>query len=137
MKTCKRGHTRDDSLNRCKDCSKLTNKRFYESDKKSAHSKVSQWRKSNPRKARSIVLKHTYGLTIEQYDQMLANQDGRCPICNRTQFEVKKTFVVDHDHITGKIRQLLCEQCNLTLGTFDDDPIRFDSAAAYLRKHLK
>ncbi len=52
-----------------------------------------------------------YGLSRENYDKMFSDQNGSCAICKQP-----KSLVVDHDHTSGKVRQLLCSDCNTTLG---------------------
>lgn len=54
-----------------------------------------------------------YGLTPEQYQEMFDRHDGACWLCGRTQ---KKRLSVDHDHVTNKVRGLLCNRCNTVLG---------------------
>ena len=76
-------------------------------------------------------MKRKYGLTLEQYDAMLAAQDGVCAICGEPRPE-DRTLHVDHDHDTGEIRGLLCFKCNNALGDFNDDHDLFQRAAAYL-----
>ena len=67
------------------------------------------------------------------YDQLLVDQDHKCAICRQP--EKKRHFLsVDHDHRTGRIRGLLCYQCNLAIGNMRDDPELFLAAIAYLRK---
>lgn len=53
---------------------------------------------------------HFFGITPEQYIEMLKSQGGRCAICRRE--PAKINLSVDHDHDTGKIRGLLCPPCN-------------------------
>lgn len=97
---------------------------------------VLRWVRENPerfrRTQRRSMLKRKYGMTEDDYDAMLAAQGGCCPICNATLAEV--VVNVDHDHGTGRVRGILCDRCNRTLGLFGDDPARLRSAAAYLRK---
>lgn len=80
-----------------------------------------------------------YGMTLEQYDQRLRLQCGRCAICRRTLEEsnvgtkrVKKRFGVDHSHKTGVVRGLLCDDCNHGLGAFRDSSMTLRRAEAYL-----
>lgn len=75
---------------------------------------------------RRANLKFTYGLSVEEYDAMLLAQDGKCAICGKEDSgSIKKGVLrrmyVDHDHITGIVRGLLCERCNLVLGNIHDD----------------
>ena len=82
---------------------------------------------------RKSKFKRQYGISIEQYDSMLANQNNGCALCgtekpsNRTKY-----FSVDHCHLTGKIRGLLCTKCNRGLGFFNDRPELLRAAAVYL-----
>ena len=63
-------------------------------------------------KARVGHLRRTYGITLEQYDFLLARQEGKCAVCLRPQEEFPTRLAVDHDHKTGEIRGLLCRYCN-------------------------
>jgi hypothetical protein len=76
----------------------------------------------------------TYGLTAEEWDKMLSTQGGRCPICG-TDDPGPRGFDVDHDHLTGANRGLLCSPCNRGLGQFGDDPARLQAAIEYLAAH--
>lgn len=75
-----------------------------------------------------------YGLTVEQYEQRLVEQEHCCAICLRS-FETLdfKHVHVDHDHRTGAVRGLLCMYCNTALGKFGDDPEVLARAILYLR----
>jgi hypothetical protein len=81
--------------------------------------------------SRKSYLKRTYGITVEQYDTLLAAQSGLCAICGSAGRD-DISLHVDHDHATGAIRGLLCFRCNNALGDFDDDSARFYAAAEYL-----
>ncbi len=74
----------------------------------------------------------TFGLTEQQYDQMLSTQDECCAICGKHQKEFKRSFAVDHCHTTEKIRGLLCMKCNLLLGYANDNIDILASAIRYL-----
>ncbi len=78
-----------------------------------------------------------YGLTPEEYDALVEEQNGVCAICGNPPGEVKfaTRLAVDHCHKTGKNRGLLCRPCNLALGHFEDDVNRMESAIVYLKKH--
>lgn len=75
-------------------------------------------------------LKRRYGITAEEYDHLLAMQNGRCHICN--DLPGKHRLSVDHDHKTGRIRGLLCHNCNHALGKFKDNIIHLFKAIKYL-----
>lgn len=69
--------------------------------------------------------------SIVDRDAMAEVQGGLCAICHEP--PLNRRLAVDHDHETGAVRGLLCTACNTTLGRFNDDPNRFEAAAAYLR----
>lgn len=79
---------------------------------------------------RKWFINKEYGLSPEDYDLMVESQGNACAICK----EVKKLHV-DHDHITGEVRELLCHGCNTSLGGFKDDPELLEAAADYIRRH--
>jgi ribosomal protein L37AE/L43A len=78
-------------------------------------------------------LKHLYGITLEQFEAMLAAQRNRCAICER-RFAGGRDTHVDHDHVTGIVRGLLCTNCNNGLGRFRDDPATLRRAARYVER---
>ena len=83
-------------------------------------------------KERSRHLKRKYGINAETYDAMLASQGGGCAICGATECSSGAALAVDHCHRTGKVRGILCRDCNTTLGKFNDDRNRFLKAIEYL-----
>ena len=83
-----------------------------------------------PAQARAGRLRRKYGITVEQYDQMMAEQENRCAMCHQE----AKQLVVDHCHRTGEVRALLCGPCNRRLGVYETFA---DLAAMYLAKYGK
>jgi len=77
-------------------------------------------------------LRITYGLSREEYEVLKASQNNRCAICN-AEGTLEKRLVVDHDHKTGRVRQLLCDTCNRGIGLLGDDADRLQKAADYLK----
>lgn len=91
-------------------------------------------------KDRAQRYRKKYGITVEYAEALLASQGGCCAICgtplvldNRS-VEQGSWSAIDHCHATGKVRGVLCMQCNQGLGKFKDNPVTLESAAAYLRK---
>lgn len=80
--------------------------------------------------------RHKYGIGLDDYNRMFADQGGCCAICRKHQTEFKKALAVDHDHVTGKVRSLLCVNCNLGVGCFRDDPALLEETIRYLKGHL-
>jgi hypothetical protein len=79
---------------------------------------------------RTYHLRRRYGITAEEADAMLAEQDGLCAVCRAA-----PAVHVDHDHATGGVRALLCFNCNGGLGQFKDDPDVLRAAAEYVQFH--
>jgi hypothetical protein len=73
-----------------------------------------------------------YGITLEQHQRMLVEQDSKCAVCGKAQMG-KRPLVVDHDHETDIVRELLCYKCNRDMATLDDP--NFERLLAYKRKH--
>ena len=94
--------------------------------------RYARWRKNNPRGNRKWQLEYFYGLTLEQWDEMVIAQLGCCAICG-DQCEL----VVDHCHESVRVRELLCSTCNSGLGHFKDDPARLRAAADYIERHRR
>lgn len=105
-----------------------------------------QWRALNPDKCKAYYEKRDkeeirekawfrrYGITRQDYNEMLEAQGDSCAICKTMDIGRKghTHFHVDHDHSTGKIRGLLCDLCNRGLGYFKDDPYLLGKAVKYL-----
>jgi hypothetical protein len=81
----------------------------------------------DPRYANHLAA--AYGLSLDDYDKMLAAQEYRCAICADGG---SRRLAVDHCHETAKVRGLLCDKCNMGLGLFKDDPDRMMRAVGYL-----
>lgn len=92
-----------------------------------------QWYAANPEYVWRRVLADRYGITSEQYEEMVRAQGGRCAICGTDNPGRKRTkWAVDHCHKTGRVRGLLCTKCNPGLGYFQDSPELLLAAARYL-----
>ena len=87
---------------------------------------------------RNQMLLKTYGITLEEYDAMVVAQDGQCAICKgKDPRSPTAVWSVDHCHISGKVRALLCSCCNRGLGQFQDDVSLVRKAVAYLEEHSR
>jgi len=87
---------------------------------------------------RSRHLQQKYGITLKEYKKLFKKQSGQCAICGTIDPKSTgkyNTFSIDHDHKTGKIRGLLCSNCNCGLGFFDDNPRTLIAAANYLMQN--
>ena len=83
-------------------------------------------------------LKRAYGITLDEYEELLSKQDSKCAICgidNNGKYRNKpRAFAVDHCHSTGKIRGLLCSDCNTGIGLLKDNINYLQLAIKYLNK---
>lgn len=97
-----------------------------------------KYRQDNLHKKYAYELKTKYNLTVEEYEQMLVKQEGKCAICGRSEnvdlfkSRGKIKLHVDHCHKTGVVRGILCSSCNLGIGKFRDDPQLLLNASIYL-----
>lgn len=89
----------------------------------------------DPDRKKDEHLRSLYGITLEEYNEKLASQNGVCAICKRPP-SVRKLHV-DHDHITGQVRGLLCHTCNFLLGNCNDDIALLQSAMEYLWRYVE
>lgn len=78
-------------------------------------------------------LKRTFGITPEQFEEMLHRQGRKCAICGGVWQEATRNWTVDHDHKTGKVRGILCQNCNAGIGMLGDDPATLRAALRYLK----
>lgn len=78
-------------------------------------------------------IRKMYGMAVEDLEQMLLDQEGRCAVC-RDEIALGDTAAVDHCHATGKVRGVLCRHCNIALGHLRDDPSRVASLHEYIAR---
>ena len=105
--------------------------------KERASCKKTYYTEAGQKGSRRRYLKRQYGISIDEYNLMFEVQQGKCAICGKHQTELKGVLVVDHCHETGKIRGLLCNDCNKGLGNFADDIENINCAIIYLNESKK
>lgn len=108
--------------------------------------RADRWRKMNPERAkaarqryrathpkadRAAHIRRKYGMSLEDERRMYDEQDGLCSICRNHEDKLH----IDHDHTTGRVRGLLCENCNKGIGFLNDDVETLHSAIDYLECH--
>lgn len=97
-----------------------------------------RWESINKNKRWDGKLKRTYGITLDQYNQISEQQNNVCAICKDSDEDRKhlkfKRLCIDHNHSTGEIRGLLCSECNKAIGLLNDDPELLQSAITYLTR---
>lgn len=90
-----------------------------------------KYRLAHPYRFELNRIARDFGLTKHQYEELLQSQQGLCYICG----DQLKNLNIDHCHVSGKVRKLLCKACNLGLGFFRDDINSLEKAIAYLKEH--
>ena len=102
-----------------------------------------QWQKENPEFSRKWFFQKKYGITIGQYELMHKEQDGKCACCGQPEYRRDhrtnklRLLCVDHDHGTGRVRALLCDDCNVAVGRMKELPERAMMLYNYLTKQAK
>jgi hypothetical protein len=126
------GKTPEHIKARNKEWYRKNKKKVYDLNKRNRTSKPDQYKASG----RRTRLKRTYSITPEAVDSMLKEQGSGCAICGTRDFGPRGSNI-DHCHETGKVRGLLCINCNQALGKFKDDTSLLKKAIEYLENHPK
>jgi len=109
------------------------NTRHRDKDPKRLSETRKAYYRAHPREYFGRYLKSEYGLSLARYDEMVLEQCGKCALCGESMSE-NGAISVDHDHVTGKVRELLHRHCNIGLTYVEDTAFRA-RAEAYLGKH--
>lgn len=99
--------------------------------------KTAQWNKDNFDRKRDTALKRNYGISLEDYHKMKEAQNNCCAICETSEDKLRRPLLVDHNHSTGKVRELLCDSCNHTIGNAKENIEILNKAIKYIEKHNK
>ena len=131
----------------CKKCKKLKSVSAFHKDKTTAtgfnswckkcklkHDGLRSRSRRSPKEYQDRYRYAKLGMTLENYNKMLTAQNDRCKICNRHKSDQKRSLHVDHCHDSGKIRGILCGNCNVALGLFNDDIDTLKKAIIYLKQ---
>jgi hypothetical protein len=138
----------------CIECRKKRRRENYLRDKERENASSRSWYHNNKDKAKEYgkeyqqterakhsayvrYMKRTYGLTEVEFQSMMDKQMGSCAICSTSLYDVERDRrpSVDHCHETGTVRGLLCGNCNMGIGQFQDDPELVLSAYNYLKEN--
>ena len=119
----------------CKKCRNAEALGYYYKHRTERLAKIRARAAATRPERREYDLQRYYGIGTVEYERILAQQGGRCVICNTSVPGGRGRFHVDHDHGTGQIRGLLCHSCNVSIGAMQDDPNRLLRAAQYLCEH--
>ena len=127
-------HTKDGHVNICKGCARSRDRAKYGRVREKQITDARRWNITHPEQYLDYQLRRTYGITLVEYNAMLADQGGVCAICGGVD---KAALSVDHDAETGHIRGLLCGHCNRAIGMLRHDPARTRAATAYLEASIQ
>ena len=129
----------------CKECRNAKYREYYHANSekmKEKREKTKEYRKeyyNDPERKfayRKRYIEREFGIKYEDYDKMLEEQRGVCAICGKPETKPNaKYLAVDHNHETGEVRGLLCNNCNRALGLLKDNVDVLQNAINYLKKH--
>ena len=105
----------------CKECTKARVKKAH---------------KANPDRARDNHLRRNYGISLADFNRMVLAQGNKCACCATDKPGGKHNqWCVDHNHVTGVVRELLCKDCNIVLGLVEDSPEHLMRLIQYIARH--
>ena len=129
----------------CRTCKKIKPiDAFYRKDKAkdSRHGECKECTKKrvkknhDPDRARDRHYRRMYGISLADFNRMVLAQGNKCACCGTNEPGGKhNTWMVDHDHATGDVRQLLCKDCNIVLGIVEDSPEHLHKLINYVLRH--
>lgn len=136
-KPCKHGHVdeRYVSSGKCAPCVNLQQRVFRKKYPERVAKNKRKYHRKNKAKVREYKLRKNFGISSCEYDEMFAAQGGCCAICKLPAETFPVCLAVDHCHDTGKVRGLLCGNCNRGLGYLQDDRERLRAASRYLERY--
>ena len=105
-------------------------KKYQEKNKIEIKQKMKERYKKKPEHYKELRIIYKYGMTYEDKEEMYKNQFNKCLTCQKD-FSITNLHI-DHDHETGKVRGLLCPQCNTALGLVKEDVITLKHMIEYL-----
>ena len=120
----KRNDRKTQHQSECKECTRIRRSKWWKSDK----GKLS---------SANTKLKRRFGITLEEYAIMFERQNRQCLICKASESSSGHRLAVDHCHRTGRIRGLLCKNCNVALGHFKENPMFLYKAIDYLNTYCQ
>lgn len=110
---------------KCKDCKNAYSRNYNNVNKDALKNLHKEWAERNKSKIRLSQIKYNYNLTEEEYEAL----PKACEVCGNTE-----NLCIDHDHITGKVRGVLCSRCNSALGLLGDSKEVILKLASYIEK---
>lgn len=122
----------------CRECRRLCQIKYREKNPEKTISYSVKYQKQNKQAVKAAIRRHRlkkkFGITVEQYEDKLMEQNGVCAICKKV-CKSGRLLAVDHNHSTNKNRGLLCANCNIGIGHLQEDFDIIQSAVEYLKKY--
>lgn len=132
----KNSSSKDGYQHWCKPCVSINSTSYYSkknldaSFRKAQTIKSAAIKKKYPEVYKNSELKRTYGIDFNTYQAMFSGQNGHCAICQ----DQMTSPCVDHCHVTGNVRKLLCRKCNTLLGQARENISILENAISYLKE---
>lgn len=121
----------------CRDCDNIKSIKYRTKFAEKIRTQRKSFREANKKRLSVSKNRAKLKITVEQFDAMLAERDGRCEMCGKHQSEMDRRICIDHCHKTGIVRGLLCDTCNRGLGLLKDDTSLLARGILYLDKYKK
>lgn len=116
----------------CNDCKQIKGINFFFKDSARAKGHSAYCKSCSVARNWLRYMKNKYNLTKQDFENLLLSQDNKCDICKK---DISNNYNVDHNHKTGKVRALLCMNCNTLIGHAKENTDILNSAIEYLKKH--
>ena len=118
-----------------KENKEVYDRRYYKKNKEKINKVNKKYAQSEKGKLgkRKDALKRKFGISLKEYDEIFAKQNGICVICGQT--EINRRLAVDHNHKTDKIRGLLCTRCNFWVGQMEKNPNLISQIMEYIKNY--
>lgn len=127
------GLSKDGRRTDCADCKNKNTYAWRKANQDYYNKSMSEYQKAHPRQRDDCDLKRKYGVSIKWFDDTLAEQDHKCAICRKPNPSTKRRLAVDHHHASGRVRGIVCYNCNRMLHAFDDSDL-YNKIMAYLKR---
>lgn len=121
---------------RCIPCTKLTVIEWQKENPEKYNEKRFKYLKSKYASRRDKRLLKEYGINQQQYNSLFSSQNGMCAVCCAEQITLSKPLYVDHDHLSGLVRGLLCQHCNTGIGMMRESIDLLKKAISYLERSI-
>ncbi len=118
----------------CKTCKNQSTYKWRKANEDRYNKSMREYQATHPLQRDDCDLKRKYGKSRQWYNETLLVQDNKCAICRKPNTATKRRLAVDHHHETGKVRGIVCYNCNRLLHGFDNLDL-FNAIMAYLKQH--